>query len=115
LWAGWRALRSPVPAVARLLAGAGLFPVVAYFILGLFADSERVSFHWPLVGYLALLPLLAPLLEHSTTVRRVWPWALSLAACGSALLLVYLLMLGSTAGREQVVRWRLGGDNFIGW
>ena len=31
---------------------------LGFFVLGFFADTERVSFHWPLPGYLALLPLL---------------------------------------------------------
>ena len=31
---------------------------LGFFVLGFFADTERVSFHWPLPGYVALLPLL---------------------------------------------------------
>ncbi|HEU4993159.1 MAG TPA: glycosyltransferase family 39 protein, partial [Luteimonas sp.] len=41
----------------RYLALSGGLFVLAFFALGFFADTERVSFHWPLQGMLALLPL----------------------------------------------------------
>mgnify|MGYP003296657040 CR=1 FL=1 len=44
--------------VARYFAWLGALVVLGFFVLGFFADTERVSFHWPLPGYVALLPLL---------------------------------------------------------
>ncbi len=51
-----RAFAGAQPA-ARYLALTGVGIVLGFFALGFFADRERVSFHWPLPGHLALLPL----------------------------------------------------------
>jgi hypothetical protein len=42
-------------ALFRMARGADRLRV---FALGFFADTERISYHWPLPGYVALLPLL---------------------------------------------------------
>ena len=57
--------------VSRYFALLGTGVVAGFFALGFFADTERVSFHWPLPGYLALLPLVT-----TQTVSRPWFWAL---------------------------------------
>ena len=36
--------------------------IVAFFVLGFFTDRRRVSFHWTLPGFVALLPLLPAVL-----------------------------------------------------
>jgi hypothetical protein len=43
----------------RLLAIAGVIAAPALLPLAFFVDAERVSFHWPLGGWLLLLPLAA--------------------------------------------------------
>ena len=62
--------------------------VAGFFALGFFADTERVSFHWPLPGYLALLPLLPLVLSQ-------WPrWLRSLTWGTTAVGLVLTLLNG---------------------
>ena len=61
----------------RLLALSGGIVVLGFFLLGFFADTERVSFHWPLPGYVALLPLLPLVLAAWPRWLRVATWALA--------------------------------------
>ena len=67
--AAWRHLRDG-NRVARYFAWLGALIVSGFFALGFFADTERISYHWPLPGYVALLPLLPSLLAR-------WPRRLS--------------------------------------
>jgi 4-amino-4-deoxy-L-arabinose transferase-like glycosyltransferase len=48
-FACWRGHRSALP-VSRYFALLGGLLVMGFFALGFFADTERVSFHWPLPG-----------------------------------------------------------------
>jgi 4-amino-4-deoxy-L-arabinose transferase-like glycosyltransferase len=57
----WRS-RDEASAGWGLLAAIAIFCVGGWFVLGFFADAERVSFHWPLAGWLALLAASPPLL-----------------------------------------------------
>lgn len=86
---------------------------VAIFVLGFFSDAERISFHWPLPGYLALL-LGAPL------VLARWPrwwqratWGLALlgmlGAYGYYLAVSFPQVRAHTAGEKYYPR------NFAGW
>src|SRR5690606_33598696 len=87
--AAWRHWRDPDP-VPAYLARSGALLVLGFFVLGFFADNERVSFHWPLPGYLALLPLLPATLAHwSSSWRRA---CLVLAALGLATVLAGFAM-----------------------
>ena len=110
--AGWRGARDPSP-VTRYFALLGSLVVLGFFVLGFFADTERVSFHWPLPGFMALLPLLPMVLAR-------WPeWArgLTAALAGAAL----LAMLGYyVAVSRPELRARSAGEkwypaNFAGW
>ncbi|SDY47745.1 4-amino-4-deoxy-L-arabinose transferase [Lysobacter sp. yr284] len=112
LAAGWRGARDPSPAT-RYFALLGSLIVLGFFVLGFFADTERVSFHWPLPGFMALLPLLPLVLAR-------WPeWARGLCAglAGAAL----LAMLGYyVAVSRPELRARSAGEkwypaNFAGW
>jgi len=118
VWAGlWLALgrerwrdRSPAH---RLMVAAALIPMAGYGLLGMVADNERVSFHWPLVGYLAALPLFAAqLAQWSARWRRV---AWSSVCAGALLVAAWMTALGSQQGREQFARWGTLADNFSGW
>ena len=76
--------------VARYFAWLGALVVCGFFVLGFFADTERISYHWPLPGYVALLPLLPALLSR-------WPrWlrnaTATLAALGLAGMIGYYAM-----------------------
>lgn len=79
--------QAPGPA---LLAAAGSALLAGLFLLGLFADRERVSFHWPLVGQLALLPVLALRLQSAASWVRRLTW--------TGLALGSLLAWGGLAG-----------------
>jgi len=93
------------------LLGAGV--VTGFFALGFFADTERVSFHWPLPGYLALLPLLPAVLWR-------WPrgWRLAtvgLAGVGLVANLGYYLAVAQPGVRERNAAEKWYPSNFSGW
>lgn len=108
----WRRRRDPEPAWG-FMSGLALVAVPGYLVSGFFTDAERVTFHWPLAGWLALCCVAPPVLA------RWRPWTRTLlhgvAAIGLALLLGYLALLSSATGRA----WLAGGpayaDNFSGW
>lgn len=93
------------------LSGGGF--VLGFFVLGFFADVERVSFHWPLPGYLALLPLLPALLER-------WPrWLRALtriaALAGLVLGMGYYVLVSDAGLRARLAAMKWYPANFAGW
>jgi hypothetical protein len=87
--------------------------VLGYFVLAFFADTERVSFHWPLAGWLALL-CAAPV------VFAAWPrWARvatgGLAVAGHVVVLGALLAFATPSLRARLAESRVYPDNFAGW
>jgi hypothetical protein len=112
LWLAWRRRRDP-EAAWPLLLGTGGLAVLGYFVLGFFADSERVSFHWPLAGWLALC-CAAPV------VLAAWPaWAsravFALAAIGLVGVFALLVLLTRPEGRAALATAGAYPDNFAGW
>lgn len=112
LQAGWRGRFGALP-VTRYLALLGMLVVLGFFLLGFFADTERVSFHWPLPGYLALLPLLPGLLDR-------WPRPLRIATAflaGAGLLatLGYYAAVSIPSVRAQAAANKWYPSNFAGW
>lgn len=110
--AAWRGARDVRPG-PRLFAYSGALLVLGFFGLGFFADTERVSFHWPLPGYLALLPLLPDLL-------RTWPrWTrratAALAATGLLAVLAYYAAVSIPDVRARSAAEKWYPDNFAGW
>jgi len=116
LWAllrgGWSGLRSGT-AGARYLATAGLLVLAGFFALGFFADSERVSFHWPLPAWLALLPLAPAVLARWTAFARRATW--TLAAFGLAVALGYYFVAATPPLRAKLAGGNAYPANFAGW
>ncbi len=97
----------------RFLAWSGLLVLAGFFLLGFFADSERVSFHWPLPAYLALLPLLPLVLMRWSARWRRATWAL--AAFGLFAGLGYYVAVSSPVMRERMAAGKAYPSNFAGW
>ncbi len=108
-WLGWRSAIAP----RRLLALLGMLLVGGFFVLGFFADTERVSFHWPLPGYLALIPLLPALLNAWPRWLRIGTWAL--AALGLVAFLGYYAAVSAPSLRERSAAMKWYPSNFAGW
>jgi hypothetical protein len=96
-----------------LLLGSASVPLLGYLVLGFFADSERVTFHWLLQAYLPLL-VVAPAIF--TRWPRAWRRA-TLAVAGLGLLSVfaYAAVAATPALRERFADNRWYPDNFAGW
>ncbi len=93
-----------------LVGGASTLMV---FALGFFTDVERISFHWPLPGYFALL-VGAPLVLGSWPRwlrRATWYTAL----VGLVLAFSYYAMASSPLLREQLAGYKYYPRNFAGW
>nr|WP_242108143.1 glycosyltransferase family 39 protein [Luteimonas aquatica] len=112
MWAAWRERRS-ASEPARYLAWSGGLVVLGFFALGFFADTQRVSFHWPLPGYLALLPLLPQALSAWAPWLRRLVW--SVVAFGLAAALGYYALVSSPSVREDSAALKWYPSNFAGW
>jgi len=105
--------RDGTPESRRYLAWLGGLVVLGFFVLGFFADTRRVSFHWPLPGYLALLPLLPALLDSWVPWLRRTTWAV--AACGLVAVLGYYAAVSTPSIRAQSAAMKWYPSNFAGW
>ncbi len=110
--ASHNAMRSAAPA-PRMFAIFGGFIVLAFFALGFFADTERVSFHWPLPGYLALLLVLPGTLARWPRGLRAATWAT--AALGLVVAFAYLLVASVPRARVEAAAGKWYPANFAGW
>ena len=99
--------------VTRYFAYLGGLVVLGFFVLGFFADTERVSFHWPLPGYLALLPLLPAYLSRWPRWLRIATWVS--AGLGLASMLAFYTALSLPEVRARSAAERLYQSNFAGW
>jgi len=112
LLAGWRGRLGSLPST-RYFAYLGGLVVLGFFILGFFADTERVSFHWPLPGYLALLPLLPALLSRWPRWLRIATWLL--AGLGLVAMLAFYAALSMPQVRARSAAEKFYQANFAGW
>lgn len=110
--AGWRGQRSAVSA-SRYFALLGGLLVLGFFVLGFFADTQRVSFHWPLPGYLALLPLLPAVLASWSLWLRRLIWAS--AGLGLVAMLGYYVAVSLPDIRARAAAEKWYPSNFAGW
>ncbi|MGY0634413.1 glycosyltransferase family 39 protein [Luteimonas sp. A478] len=113
LLAGWRGAWRGEREVVRLFGLLGGLVVLGFFALGFFADTERVSFHWPLPGYLALIPLLPALLASWPRWLRRATWAL--AGAGLVAVFAYYAAVSIPSVRAQSAAWKWYPSNFAGW
>lgn len=88
-----------------LVAGIGLVAVLGYALLGLFADRQRVSFHWPLSGWLLLCCVAPVLLSRWSRAARILAW--SAAAFGLAAACAFLLAASDARLRAALADSRL--------
>lgn len=112
LVAAARGLRDPSQG-RRLLALCGGLLVAGFFVLGFFADTERVSFHWPLPGLFALLPLVPAVLARWPRGWRIATWATAVA--GLAAVLGYYAFVSTPRWRAEVADDKWYPSNFAGW
>ena len=110
--AAWRGHRG-VLVSSRYFALLGGLVVLGFFALGFFADVERVSFHWPLPGYLALLPLLPATLASWPRAWRIATWGL--AGLGLLAMLGYYVAVSTPTLRARTAAEKWYPSNFAGW
>ena len=87
--------------------------VLGFLALGFFADRERASFHWPLPGYIALLPLVPAVLVRWHRGWRIAAWAF--AVVGLATVLAFYVAASVPSLREQAASRNFHPTNFAGW
>ncbi|WP_282275008.1 glycosyltransferase family 39 protein [Stenotrophomonas sp. PS02297] len=103
----------PHPVQWRYFALVGGVSTLAIFLLGFFTDVERISFHWPLPGYFALLVAVPLILGRWPRLWRRLAWVLALA--GVVCAFGYYLVAASPALREQLAGNKFYPRNFAGW
>ena len=111
-FAAWRGLRDTRPGV-RYLAMSGAMIVLGFLALGFFADRERASFHWPLPGYIALLPLVPAVLARWPRGWRIATW--TIAAVGLATVLAFYVIASVPSLRAHSASRNFHPTNFAGW
>ncbi|MCX7042596.1 MAG: glycosyltransferase family 39 protein [Gammaproteobacteria bacterium] len=107
----WRRRDQPGP--WRFIGTVGFVAAPLFLLLGLFADDQRVSFHWPLSGWLALI-VIAPV-ALATWSRRAKAFVFSVAALGLLAGLSFLAVASSPSLRERLADSRAYPADFAGW
>lgn len=97
----------------RYFALVGAASTALIFVFGFFTDVERISFHWPLPGYLALLVCVPLTLNRWPRLWRRAVW--SVAALGLVAAMGYYLMVSMPSLREQMAGSKYYPRNFAGW
>ncbi len=111
--AAWSAFTTRSNDASRYLALCGTLIVLGFLALGFFSDRERVSFHWPLPGYLALLPLVPLVLARWSRGWQVATWVT--AGMGLAAVLGYYAIASMPTLRAQTASQNFHPTNFSGW
>ena len=108
----WRR-RAATDAPWGLVAGIGTVAVLGWFVVGCFADAERVSFHWPLGGWLLLAAASPPVLARWSPRARALTWGCALL--GLSLALAFAAAASSARAREALADSALYPNDFAGW
>ncbi|HQQ58355.1 MAG TPA: glycosyltransferase family 39 protein, partial [Thermomonas sp.] len=98
---------------ARYLAISGMAIVLGFFLLGFFTDQQRVSFHWPVPGFVALLPLAALSLMNSGRILR--HITLAVTAMGLLAALGFFAVASVPQWRTLAALRGVQLGNFAGW
>ncbi len=101
------------PVQWRYFGYLGGISTLGFLALGFFADVDRVSFHWPLPGYLALVIAVPVLLRSWPGGWRIATWWL--AGAGLTTILAYYLVLSMPSLRAQMAAEKSYPSNFAGW
>ena len=121
LWTLIRALRHMHRGAPWDLAAIAATTLLGgYFVFGLFADDQHFRLHWPLPGYLPLLPLLArdaaALWRRGRVVTRAFLAAtFALAGAGLLALLAWFALATSPATAAGWSQSKLFPNVFLGW
>jgi 4-amino-4-deoxy-L-arabinose transferase-like glycosyltransferase len=109
----WRDWRSRASARSGLIFGIAAVSVLGYFALAFFADRERVSFHWPVVGWLVLACASASLFEQWRPLRR----RLLYVTAGTMLIGAggFMMIASVPAWRADLAFSRWYPETFAGW
>lgn len=91
----------------------GGMSTVAIFVLGFFSDAERISFHWPLPGYLALLVAVPVILMRWPRTLRLAAWLIALLGTIGAY--GYYLAVSVPSIRVNAAGEKYYPRNFAGW
>lgn len=91
----------------------GGLSTLAYFVLGFFADNERVSFHWTVPGYLALLVMVPALIARWPAWARRLNWGLLVA--GTLAMLGWYGAVATPSLRSAMAGSKHYPANFSGW
>ena len=97
----------------RYFALVGGVSTLAIFLLGFFTDVERISFHWPLPGYFALLVAAPVVLSRWPRHWRRITWGM--AAVGLLLAFAYYAVAATPTLREELAGNKFYPRNFAGW
>ncbi|MEA9747563.1 glycosyltransferase family 39 protein [Xanthomonas campestris pv. raphani] len=111
--AGTRAGSGGSRAQWRYFGLLGGISTLAIFVLGFFSDAERISFHWPLPGYLALLVAAPVILMRWPRPLRRATWLIALLGMLGAY--SYYLAVSVPAIRAQAAGEKYYPRNFAGW
>ena len=119
LWAAWQCLRRMrTGAPWDIFALCSIVPIVAYFVLGCFADDTRFRVHWPLPGYLPLLIVMPGLLcawAKNAARQLAVVTSVGLLALGQVLASAYLAMAAIPGGSVALIRIKAFPEHFVGW
>jgi 4-amino-4-deoxy-L-arabinose transferase-like glycosyltransferase len=109
----WKQRRSGPNGTAALVAGTAAVSVFGYFALAFFADRERVSFHWPVAGWLALVCASAATFQ---AWRPIWRWTLyAVSGVMLAGACAFLAVASVPAWRADLALSRWYPETFAGW
>jgi 4-amino-4-deoxy-L-arabinose transferase-like glycosyltransferase len=103
-----------------LLAACSIVPIVAYLVLGCFADDTRLRLHWPLAGYLPLLIALPVLARDSQRLAlRAGAWltraTFAVSIVGVAATYGYFAMAAVPGGASALARVKAFPEHWVGW